>query len=372
MGITVDYYSIIYALFIGLSNFIEQTKLFHHLSTRSLAMTASTRSLGTVLPPVFPMGLGCMGMSEFYGASDDAQSLATLTRALELGVTLFDTADTYGLGANEALLGRFIAAGGTARRARMVLATKFGIVRSPGTYERRIDNSPAYIRSACEASLKRLGVEQIDLYYCHRRDPAVPIEDVVGAMAELVRTGKVRAIGLSEVSAQTLRCDHAVHPIAALQSEYSLWTREPEQELLPLCAELGAAFVAYSPLGRAFLTGALDTAALTAQDFRAHNPRFQGEAAAANAQLVAQLSALAGAWGLTNAQLALAWLLKRQPHVIPIPGTRRPERLQENLVAATLHLDAGQMAQIEAVFTPGAVQGARYPDAGRVGMETSV
>ncbi|MDR1967381.1 MAG: aldo/keto reductase [Burkholderiaceae bacterium] len=335
-------------------------------------MTTFPRPLGAALPPVFPLGLGCMGMSEFYGASDDAQSLATLIRALELGVTLFDTADTYGLGANEELLGRFIAAGGAGRRARMVLATKFGIVRASGTYERRIDNSPAYIRSACEASLRRLGVQRIDLYYCHRRDPAVPIEDVVGAMADLVRAGKVRAIGLSEVSAQTLRRAHAVHPVAALQSEYSLWTRQPEQELLPLCAELGIAFVAYSPLGRAFLTGALDTTHLEAQDFRAHNPRFQGEAAAANAQLVARLGALAKGWGLTNAQLALAWLLNRQPHAIPIPGTRRPERLQENLAAAAVRLDAGQLAQVEAVFTPGAVQGARYPDAGRVGMETPV
>ena len=313
-----------------------------------------------------------MGMSEFYGPSDDAQSLATLASALEWGVQLFDTADTYGQGANEQLLGRFIAEGGAERRARMVLATKFGIVRAAGTYERRIDNSPAYIRAACDASLRRLGVERIDLYYCHRRDPAVPIEDVVGTMAELVTAGKVRALGLSEVSAETLRRAHAVHPIAALQSEYSLWTREPEGDLLPLCGELGTAFVAYSPLGRAFLTGTLDTAVLEAQDFRAHNPRFQGEAGAANARLVARLSALAQAWGLSNAQLALAWLLNRQPHVIPIPGTRRSERLQENLLAARLRLDADQLAQLEAVFACGVAQGARYPDAGRAGMETSV
>ena len=332
----------------------------------------SPRPLGACLPAVFPIGLGCMGMSEFYGPSDDAQSLATLADALESGVQLFDTADTYGLGANEQLLGRFIAQGGPGRRSRMVLATKFGIVRADGAYERRIDNSPAYIRAACDASLRRLGVEQIDLYYCHRRDPAVPIEDVTGAMAELVAAGKVRALGLSEVSAETLRRAHAVHPIAALQSEYSLWTRQPESDLLPLCRELGTAFVAYSPLGRAFLTGALDTAALAAQDFRAHNPRFQGEAGAANARLVARLSALAQTWGLSNAQLALAWLLNRQPHVIPIPGTRRRERLQENLLAARVHLGAEQIAQIEAVFAIGAVQGARYPDAGRVGMETSV
>ena len=332
-------------------------------------MTPTPRALGAQLPPVFPIGLGCMGMSEFYGPSDDAESLATLAHALERGVALFDTADTYGLGANEALLGRFIAEGGAKRRARMVLATKFGIVRQAGAYERRIDNSPAYIRAACEASLQRLGVEQIDLYYCHRRDPAVPIEDVVGAMAELVRAGKVRAIGLSEVSAATLRRAHAVHPIAALQSEYSLWTREPEAELLPLCAELGVAFVAYSPLGRAFLTGALDTAALSAQDFRAHNPRFTGTAAQANAQLVAQLGELARAWGLSNAQLALAWLLHKQPHVVPIPGTRRRARLDDNVGAARVRLTAEQMAQIDAVFAPGAAQGGRYPEAGWVGME---
>ena len=335
-------------------------------------MSTTPRALGATLPPVYPIGLGCMGMSEFYGPSDNAESLTTLARALDYGTVMFDTADTYGLGANEALLGRFIAEGGAERRARMVLATKFGIVREAGTYERRIDNSSAYIRSACEASLKRLGVEQMDLYYCHRRDPAVPIEDVVGAMSALVRAGKVRAIGLSEVGADTLRRAHAVHPIAALQSEYSLWTREPEAQLLPACAELGTAFVAYSPLGRAFLTGQLDTAKLGAQDFRAHNPRFQGEAAAANAQLVERLSALARSWGLTNAQLALAWLLTKQPHAIPIPGTRRIARLQENMAAARVTLSPEQMAQIEAVFTPGAAQGARYPQAGWVGMESAV
>lgn len=332
-------------------------------------MTTTPRPLGT-LPPVFPIGLGCMGMSEFYGASDDAQSLATLEHALDLNVQLFDTADTYGLGANEELLGRFIAAGGSARRARMVLATKFGIVRVPGAYERRIDNSPAYIRSACEASLKRLGVEQIDLYYCHRRDPAVPIEDVVGAMADLVTAGKVRALGLSEVSADSLRRAHAVHPIAALQSEYSLWTRAPEADMLPLCKELGTAFVAYSPLGRAFLTGTLNPEKLAADDFRTHNPRFQGDAGVANARLVAQLTALAQTWGLSNAQLALAWLLNKQAHVIPIPGTRSRTRLEENVAAASTILSDQQMAQIESIFAPGAAQGARYPDAGLVGMET--
>lgn len=333
-------------------------------------MIPTTRSLGPTLPTVFPIGLGCMGMSEFYGASDDAESLATLARALELGVTLFDSADTYGLGANEELLGRFIREGGATRRARMVLATKFGIVRSSHAYERRIDNSPAYIRSACDASLKRLGAEQIDLYYCHRRDPAVPIEDVVGAMSDLVRAGKVRALGLSEVSADTLRRAHAVHPITALQSEYSLWTREPEAEMLPLCAEMGVTFVAYSPLGRAFLTGTLDTRVLGQDDFRAHNPRFQGEAAQANAQLVARVGELAADWGMSSAQLALAWLLHKQTHVIPIPGTRRIRWLEQNVAAADIMLSGAQMSQIEAVFLPGAAMGGRYSVAGTVGMET--
>ena len=337
----------------------------------SSSSVVAPRALGRVLPPVFPIGLGCMGMSEFYGDSDDAESLATLARAVELGVTLFDSADTYGLGANEALLGRFLAEGGAARRDRLVLATKFGIVRAPGVYERRIDNSPAYIRTACEASLHRLGVDHIDLYYCHRRDPAVPIEDVVGAMAELVQAGKVRAIGLSEVSADTLRRAHAVHPIAAVQSEYSLWAREAEQDMLPLCAELGVGFVAYSPLGRAFLTGALDTSALAQNDFRAHHPRFQGDAAQANAALVAQLGALATSWGLSNAQLALAWLLAKQPHAVPIPGTRRQRWLEQNVAAADMRLSAQQMAAVEAVFTPHAAQGARYPEAGWTGMETT-
>ena len=215
------------------------------------------RTLGAGGPTISAIGLGCMGMSEFYGASDDEQSLATLERALELGINLFDTADTYGFGHNESLLGRFLKQGGPARRPQVVIASKFGIVRQPGAYERRIDNTPAYIQSACEASLRRLGVETIDLYYCHRRNPEVPIEDMVGALADLVAAGKVRQIGLSEVSPETLRRAHAVHPVAAVQSEYSLWSRDAESAMLPACAELGVSFVAYSPLGRAFLTGAV-------------------------------------------------------------------------------------------------------------------
>ena len=327
------------------------------------------RQLGISGPSVFPLGLGCMGMSEFYGPSDDAESLRTLARAVELGITLFDTADTYGLGHNEKLLGRFIAEGGVARRERMVLATKFGIVRQSGQYERRIDNSPTYVRAACEASLKRLGVERIDLYYCHRRDPAVPIEEVVGAMAELVTAGKVGAIGLSEVSIETLRRAYAVHPVAAVQSEYSLWSREPEQGMLGACAELGVAFVAYSPLGRAFLTAAVDSSQLADNDFRKHNPRFTGEAEAHNRQLVAALGELATAKGVSNAQLALAWLLNKQPHVIPIPGTRRIAYLESNVSAVGIGLSADEIAALDRLFDPMAVAGARYPEAGFVGVE---
>ena len=327
------------------------------------------RQLGTHGPMVSALGLGCMGMSEFYGPSDDAESLRTLARALELGVSLFDTADTYGLGHNESLLGRFLDEGGAARRRQAVVASKFGIVREAGTYERRIDNSPAYIRSACEASLRRLGVERIDLYYCHRRDPDVPIEEVVGAMAELVAEGKIGAIGLSEVSVETLRRAHAVHPVAAVQSEYSLWSREPEAGMLAACAELGTAFVAYSPLGRAFLTATVDTGKLADDDFRKRNPRFSGEAEARNRQLVAALGELAVARGLSNAQLALAWLLNKAPHVIPIPGTRRIAYLESNVSAADIALTADELGQLDRLFDPLAVAGARYTEGGFVGVE---
>ncbi|WP_312305332.1 aldo/keto reductase [Pulveribacter sp.] len=329
------------------------------------------RNLGTSGPAVSALGLGCMGMSEFYGPSEDAGSLRTLARALELGVTLFDTADTYGLGHNEELLGRFIREGGAARRGRMVLATKFGIVRAAGQYERRIDNSPAYIRAACEASLRRLGVERIDLYYCHRRDPQVPIEDVAGALGELVAEGKIGAIGLSEVSEDTLRRAHAVHPVAAVQSEYSLWSREPEAGMLATCADLGTAFVAYSPLGRAFLTGTVKASELADNDFRKNNPRFAGEAGASNSRLVQALAAFAQARGLSSSQIALAWLLNKQPHVIPIPGTRRIPYLESNVRAASVTLDAGEIAELDALFARGNVAGARYPEAGFVGIESN-
>ncbi|MGL4409361.1 MAG: aldo/keto reductase [Zoogloea sp.] len=315
------------------------------------------------------LGLGCMGMSEFYGASDDHASLQVLARALERGITHFDSADTYGLGHNESLLGRFLAEA-PERRAQVLIATKFGIVREAGRYERRIDNSPAYLRSACEASLRRLGVDCIDLYYCHRRDPAVPIEDLMGSLADLVQAGKIRAIGLSEVSAATLQRAHAVHPVAAVQSEYSLWSREPENQLLATCAQLGTAFVAYSPLGRAFLTGQLNPAALAPDDFRRHNPRFQAEAAAHNQLLVDALARFAAERGASSAQVALGWLLAKHPHVIPIPGTRKIARLEENAAACALPLSPTDLGWLDALFDPGTIAGARYPEAGMTGIES--
>lgn len=328
-----------------------------------------TRYLGSLKQSVSALGLGCMGMSEFYGPADDAASLQTLAAALDLGINFFDSADTYGLGHNERLLGEFIRQGGPERRRQMVLATKFGIVREAGKYERRIDNSPDYIRQACDASLQRLGVEQIDLYYCHRRNPAVPVEETVGAMAELVAAGKVCQIGLSEVSPETLRRAHAVHPIAAVQSEYSLWSRDPEQGMLAACAELGISFVAYSPLGRAFLTGAVDSSQLADGDFRKHNPRFVGQAEQINRELVAELQGFAAARQLTNAQVALAWLLAKHPQVIPIPGTRRIAYLQQNAAATDYAMSPAEVAELDRIFAVERVAGSRYPEAGMVGIE---
>jgi aryl-alcohol dehydrogenase-like predicted oxidoreductase len=328
------------------------------------------RDLGASRLTVSALGLGCMGMSEFYGPTDDAQSLATLERALELGVTFLDTADMYGSGHNEELLGRFL----TGRRDKMVLATKFGIVRRPGDtgparYERTVDTSPAYLRAACEASLRRLGTEVIDLYYAHRLDPDVPVEDTVGAMAELVRAGKVRALGLSEVSARTLRRAHAVHPIAAVQSEYSLWTREPEAEVLPACRELGVSFVAYSPLGRGFLTGSIgkDTD-LAANDFRRISPRFQHDNLERNLRLVDVVKTLAAARGVTPGQMALAWLLHQGKDIVPIPGTKRIKYLEENVAAVSLTLSTDDLARLNQALPLGAAAGDRYPRAGMKGL----
>lgn len=326
------------------------------------------RELGTSGRTVSAIGLGCMGMSEFYGSHDDGQSLHTLEAALEHGIDFFDTADMYGSGHNEELLGTFL----KGKRDRIVLATKFGIVREPGVYERTINNSPAYVVKACEASLRRLGTDVIDLYYCHRRNPEMPIEEMIGALAELVEAGKIRAIGLSEVSPETLRKAHAIHPIAAVQSEYSLWSRQPEVGMLDACKELGVTFVAYSPLGRGFLTGTLskpDT--LSDNDFRRNHPRFQGEALAANARLADELSEFAQGKGITAAQVALAWLLNKHDNVVPIPGTRNRQRLLENIAAADISFRADDIAILDSIFASEKVLGARYPENGMVGIETA-
>ncbi|KAA0574753.1 aldo/keto reductase [Azospirillum sp. Sh1] len=314
---------------------------------------------------VSEIGLGCMGMSEFYGPTDDAQSLATLERALELGVTHYDTADMYGSGHNESLLARFLAG----KRDRVTVATKFGIVRQPGEYARRVDTSPAYLAQACDASLKRLGVETIDLYYAHRVNPEIPVEETVGAMADLVKAGKVRALGLSEVSAATLRRAHAVHPIAAVQSEYSLWTRDVEAAVLPACRELGISLVAYAPLGRGMLTGAVNSPDQFAEnDFRRIAPRFAGDNFDRNLALVEQVKALAAQKGCTAGQVALAWLLAQGPEILPIPGTKRIKYLEENVGAAAVTLSDAEVKALSDALPPGVAAGDRYTAEGMRGV----
>jgi aryl-alcohol dehydrogenase-like predicted oxidoreductase len=315
------------------------------------------RTLGSGLT-VSAIGLGCMGMSQSYGVPDDQESIATLHRALDLGITFFDTADVYGRGANERLVGAALAP----RRRDIVLATKCGIVSEPGQ-PMGVNGSPAYIRQACDASLARLGTDVIDLYYLHRVDRTVPIEDSVGALASLVGAGKVRFIGLSEASAATIRRAHAVHPITAVQSEYSLWWREPERAVLPTCTELGIGFVPFSPLGRGFLTGAaIDVAQLPSTDMRRVLPRFRPEQMAVNARLAGELESRAARLGCTPAQLSLAWVLAKHPHAVPIPGTKRRTYLEQNAAAADITLSAADVDHLDALFTDDAVAGARYPE----------
>ncbi len=330
-------------------------------------MTLPQRRLGSQGPLVSALGLGCMGMSEFYGPTDDAESLRVLHRAADLGVNFFDTADIYGFGRNEALLGRFL----KETPHRVATASKGGIVRRENSYERRIDNSPAYLRQAVEDSLQRLGLERIDLYYIHRNEAGRAIEEVIDTLAGLVRAGKIGHIGLCEVSADTLRRAAKVHAIAAVQSEYSLWSREPEDGMLATCAELGTAFVPYAPLGRGFLSGQFDVAAndLADGDFRKGNPRFAAENLARNQAALAGFTALAQRLGCLPAQLALAWVLAQDEHLIPIPGTKRLTYLEQNVAAIDLHLNADILAEIATLLPRGFATGARYTPEGFKGIE---
>lgn len=319
------------------------------------------RSIGTQNVKASQLGLGCMGMSEFYGAGDDSESIRVIHRAIELGCTFLDTADMYGPHTNEMLVGKAIAG----KRNKITLATKFGIVRDPqNPTVRKINGRPEYVKAACEASLKRLNVNVIDLYYLHRKDPDTPIEETVGALADLAKEGKIRGIGLSEVSPETLRRAHSTHPISALQTEYSLWSRDPEDELLGLCQELNIGFVAYSPLGRGFLTGKIKQFEdFEPGDIRRSWPRFQGENFQKNLDLVDKLNIMAEQKGCTTSQLALAWIMAQGNYIFPIPGTKRIKYLEENVNAISIQLTPGELDEIDAIAPKNVAAGTRYPEA---------
>lgn len=317
------------------------------------------RRLGNQGLMVSAIGLGCMGMSEFYGAADDQESVAVIHQALDVGINLLDTADIYGPYKNEELVGKAV----RDRRDQAILATKFGILRSEDPAFRGVNGRPEYVKASCDGSLRRLGVDHIDLYYQHRVDPNVPIEETVGAMADLVSAGKVRFLGLSEAGPQSIRRAHRVHPISALQSEYSLWSRDIESEILPLLRELNIGLVAYSPLGRGFLTGRIRRYEdLAADDYRRHSPRFQGENFSKNLELVERVATIAKRKGVTAGQLALAWVLQQGAEIVPIPGTARRRHLTENAAAVDLRLTDEDLAEIAAVMPPDAVSGLRYPE----------
>jgi len=324
----------------------------------------TNRTLGIAGPAVSQLGLGCMGMSEFYGATDEAESIATIRRALDLGVTFLDTSDAYGPFTNEELVGRAV----RGRRDDVVIATKFGLLRSDDPSYRGVSGRPDYVHSACDASLRRLGVDHIDVYFQHRVDPDTPVEETWGAMSELVDAGKVRHLGISEASAATLRRAHAVHPVTALQTEYSLFARDAEDSLLPTCRELGIGFVAYSPLGRGFLTGQIRTPDdFAPDDYRRTSPRFMGENFERNLELVERVFEIAAEKDVTPSQLALAWLLRQGDDIVPIPGTKRVRYLEENLAAAAIELTAEELARIEEAAPRGAAAGERYADMSIIG-----